>query len=73
VFKGRTLPGNSYPFDASELIEITTGNAAAISITYNQQRLGIMVKSVKIWTLQFSADCSGYTDSVEQSYSNSDI
>jgi ribosomal protein S12 methylthiotransferase len=28
---------------------------------------------VKIWTLQFSADCSGYTDSVEQSYSNSDI
>lgn len=55
VFKGRTLPGNSYPFDASELIEITTGNAAAISITYNQQRLGIMGEIGENLTLQFSA------------------
>lgn len=56
VYKGRTLPGNSYPFDASEVIEITTGNAAAISITYNQQRLGIMGDIGENLTLQFFSD-----------------
>jgi cytoskeletal protein RodZ len=54
VFTGRTIPGNTYPFDASEMIEITTGNAAAISVTYNQQRLGVLGDLGESLTLQFT-------------------
>jgi len=54
VFIGRTLPGNTYPFDASQMIEVTTGNAAALKITYNQQSLGLMGKLGEVITLQFT-------------------
>lgn len=55
VFTGRTLPkGNTYPFDASQMIEVTTGNAAALEITYNQQSLGLMGKLGEVITLQFT-------------------
>ena len=53
VFTGRTVPGNTYPFDAAELIEIITGNAAALTVTYNQQRLGILGNLGESLYLQF--------------------
>lgn len=54
VFTGRTLPGNTYPFDAENLIELTTGNAAALSVTYNQQNLGTLGNLGQILTIIFS-------------------
>lgn len=54
VFAGRTVPGNTYPFDAQNLIELTTGNAAALSVTYNQQNLGTLGNLGQIVTIVFS-------------------
>ncbi len=54
VFSGRTLPGNTYPFDAESLIELTTGNAAALSVVYNQQNLGTLGNLGQILTINFS-------------------
>ena len=54
VFAGRTVPGNTYPFDAENLIELTTGNAAALSVTYNQQNLGTLGTLGQIVTIDFS-------------------
>ncbi len=56
VYNGRTAPGNTYPFDASELIQITAGNAAAINITYNQQRLGALGTLGETLALEFTRD-----------------
>jgi len=41
-FEGRVLIGNAYPFDGDKQIEVLTGNAAALRITYNMQELGLM-------------------------------
>lgn len=39
-YKGRILPGNAYPFSGNEVIEIVSGNAAALQIFFNQVDLG---------------------------------
>lgn len=54
VYSGRTVPGNTYPFDGSELIEVTTGNGAAIKITYNQHDLGTVGTLGQVVSLQFT-------------------
>lgn len=54
VFSGRTLPNNTYPFDAENLIELTISNADAISIVYNQQNLGRPGKLGEVMTIDFS-------------------
>lgn len=41
-FEGRVLPGSAYLFSGNELVEILTGNGAALQIYFNQQDLGIM-------------------------------
>lgn len=41
-FEGRVIIGNVYPFDGDKQIEVLTGNAAALRITYNMQELGLM-------------------------------
>jgi len=41
-FEGRVIIGNAYPFDGDKQIEVLTGNAAALRITYNMQELGLM-------------------------------
>jgi cytoskeletal protein RodZ len=41
-FEGRALPGSAYTFDAETKIEILTGNAAALRVTYNQRDLGLL-------------------------------
>ena len=41
-FEGRTVPDSAYPYEAEKQIEILTGNAAALRITYNQRDLGPM-------------------------------
>lgn len=42
AFNGRVVPGSAYPFEAEQQIEILTGNAAALRVTYNGQDLGLM-------------------------------
>ena len=54
VFSGRTLPNNTYPFDAENQIELTISNADAISIVYNQQNLGRPGNLGEVMTIIFS-------------------
>ncbi len=40
VFNGRTIPGNPYIYNGEKQVEIISGNAAAIQVTYNGQNMG---------------------------------
>lgn len=40
VFTGRLLPGNAYDYSADENLEISTGNAGALQIYFNDQDIG---------------------------------
>jgi cytoskeletal protein RodZ len=42
TFNGRVLPGTLYPFEAEDQVEILTGNAAALRLTFNGRELGLM-------------------------------
>ena len=54
VFSGRTLPNNTYPFDAENLIELTVSNGDAVSVVYNQQNLGRLGKLGEVININFS-------------------
>jgi cytoskeleton protein RodZ len=41
-FDGRVLPGNAYPFEAENQIEVLVGSGAAIRVVYNGRDLGLM-------------------------------
>ena len=41
-FEGRAEAGNSYSYDATSQVEVLTGNAAALRVTYNTRDLGLM-------------------------------
>ena len=55
VFSGRTLPNNTYPFDAENEIELTVSNGDAVSVTYNQQNLGRIGKLGEVMTIIFTS------------------
>jgi cytoskeleton protein RodZ len=55
-FDGRALPGSAYPFEGNDQIEVLTGNAAALQITYNQRDLGLMGNFGQVVDLVYSAD-----------------
>jgi cytoskeleton protein RodZ len=42
AFDGRAVPGNAYPFEAENQIEVLVGSGAAIRIVYNGRDLGLM-------------------------------
>lgn len=42
VFNGRVMPGNSYPFEAEEQVEVLVGSGAAIRVVYNGRDLGLL-------------------------------
>jgi cytoskeleton protein RodZ len=42
AFEGRAVPGNAYPFDAEDQIEVLVGSGAAIRVVYNGRDLGLM-------------------------------
>ena len=42
AFDGRVVPGNAYPFEAENQIEVLVGSGAAIRIVYNGRDLGLM-------------------------------
>jgi cytoskeleton protein RodZ len=41
-FEGRVMPGSAYLFSGNELVEILTGNAAALQVFFNQQDQGVL-------------------------------
>lgn len=41
-FEGRVVPGNAYPFEAENQVEVLVGSGAAIRIVYNGRDLGLM-------------------------------
>ncbi len=41
-FDGRVLPGSIYAFAGDDAVEILTGNAAGLHITYNDAELGVL-------------------------------
>jgi len=53
-FTGRVVPGQAYPFSGSSKITLTTGNAAAIQVYYNQQDLGILGGNGQVINMDFS-------------------
>ncbi|HLO15701.1 MAG TPA: RodZ domain-containing protein [Anaerolineales bacterium] len=42
AFEGRTVPGNAYPFEAENQVDVLVGSGAAIRIVYNGRDLGLM-------------------------------
>lgn len=51
VFNGRVVPGNAYQFSGKEKIELTTGNAAALQVFFNQNDLGALGKVGQVVSL----------------------
>jgi hypothetical protein len=41
-FEGRAVPGSSYEYEAQDKIEVLTGNAAALRITFNGRDQGLL-------------------------------
>ena len=48
AFEGRVLPGNAYPYEAEEQVEVLVGSGAAIRIVYNGRDLGLMGALVRL-------------------------
>jgi cytoskeletal protein RodZ len=42
AFDGRVVPGNAYPFEAENQVEVLVGSGAAIRTVYNGRDLGLM-------------------------------
>ncbi|PKN97958.1 MAG: hypothetical protein CVU42_13630 [Chloroflexi bacterium HGW-Chloroflexi-4] len=56
VFVGRTVPGSVYSYSGSTRITLTSGNASALQIYFNQQDLGILGGSGQILNMDFTND-----------------
>jgi len=56
VFSGRVIPGNAYEFSGSESVELLTGNASALDIYFNQQKIGSIGGIGEVKSLIFSAN-----------------
>ncbi|PKN82915.1 MAG: hypothetical protein CVU46_17705 [Chloroflexi bacterium HGW-Chloroflexi-8] len=59
VFSGRVIPGNAYEFSGSDAIELLTGNASALDIYFNQQKIGSIGGTGEVKSLIFTAN-QGY-------------
>ncbi len=55
-FLGRTVPGNAYAFSGNKQIEMSTGNAAALQVFYNQKDLGPLGIEGEVVNLIFAPD-----------------
>jgi len=65
VFSGRVVPGNAYEFSGSEAVELLTGNASALDIYFNQQKIGSIGGTGEVKSLIFTAD-QGYATPTAQ-------
>lgn len=55
-FEGRVTPGSVYVFSGSKLVEILTGNGAALQVFYNQQDLGFLGILGEVVSRTFTAE-----------------
>jgi cytoskeleton protein RodZ len=53
-FEGRTIPGNVYQFSGNQIIELITGNAAALDVYFNQNDIGSLGDVGQVVKLQFT-------------------
>ncbi len=53
-FEGRIIPGNVYQFSGNQVIEMTTGNAAALDVYFNQNNIGTLGDVGQVVKLQFT-------------------
>jgi cytoskeletal protein RodZ len=56
VFNGRTIPGNAYPFEAGQSVEILAGSGAALRAIYNQRDLGLLGGFGQVASFIYTAD-----------------
>jgi cytoskeleton protein RodZ len=56
VLNGRVLSGDIFTYEASDSIEVLTGNAAALRITYNGRDLGLMGNFGEVANRIYTAD-----------------
>jgi len=56
VFNGRVTTGNAYPFSATRLLELRTGNAAGLQVFFNQNDLGTLGVVGQVVSLVFTID-----------------
>ncbi len=56
AFSGRVIPGNAYPFSATNKIELLTGNGAGLQVFYNQSDLGTLGVPGQVVSLIFLPD-----------------
>ncbi len=54
VFVGRVIPGSVYTYTGTTKITLTTGNAAALQVFYNQQDMGILGVNGQVLNLEFT-------------------
>ncbi len=54
MFNERIVTGNAYPFFANESLELTTGDASAIQVYFNEQDLGTLGLKGQILKLTFN-------------------
>ncbi len=55
IFNARVIGGNAYQFSASTRIELITGNAAAIKVTFNGSSLGVLGSMGQVVDLIFNS------------------
>jgi cytoskeletal protein RodZ len=55
IFNERVIGGNAYQFSASTSIELITGNAAAIQVTFNGSSLGVLGSMGQVVDLIFNS------------------
>ncbi len=56
TFSGRVSPGENYPFDASNTVQVLAGSAAALRVTYNGQDLGLLGSFGEVVNYVYSAN-----------------
>jgi hypothetical protein len=56
AFEGRVVPGNAYPFQADNQIEVLVGSGAAIRTVYKGHDLGLMGTFGQVVTNIYTAD-----------------
>jgi cytoskeleton protein RodZ len=56
AFTGRVAPGSDYTYSANKQIELTTGNAAALEVYFNQNNLGSLGLTGQVVSLVFNKD-----------------
>jgi len=56
AFEGRVVPGNAYPFNGRERIDLMTGNGAALSVIYNNTDLGTLGTMGEVVSISFTRE-----------------